>query len=172
MSLLNKTYQVSLKVECDGRLRCLLEDTSGRQVDVPLNTSDLRSKSWIVVDPPETIDDIKCDRCGKFADFCEGGGVCDDCGDNLCWECAQWTSDEDDERCGKCRGEAKIKFKPCPFCDRTDVRLDDRHLINFGENHNRWFVYCNYCGIGRDGFATEQEAIDWWNTRPNKDEEK
>jgi len=39
---------------------------------------------------PVTLEDIKCDRCGERARFEADGGNCQECGDNLCADCALW----------------------------------------------------------------------------------
>ena len=33
--------------------------------------------------------EIKCDKCGKTVDLCKQGEVCNECGDNLCADCAK-----------------------------------------------------------------------------------
>ena len=49
-----------------------------------------------------SINDIKCDRCGQPADFAYGkGGNCLECGDDLCISCAgNWH--DDDGICDQC----------------------------------------------------------------------
>ena len=85
------------------RIRSIFEKVPGIEREDLLCVDDLCSKEWVIIVPPKTIDDIKCDRCGKPAEFNEGGGNCPECGADLCFDCGQWSADEDDGRCGQCQ---------------------------------------------------------------------
>jgi len=49
--------------------------------------------------------DIICDRCGQPARFDVQGGNCENCGDDLCADCAKWESNVVGTWCEKCRNE-------------------------------------------------------------------
>ena len=65
------------------------------------------------------LKDIKCDRCGLPAKFETDGGHCEECGDDLCADCALWRIDE----------EERIKCKKCS--DKNDGALIKNHADKF-----------------------------------------
>jgi hypothetical protein len=53
--------------------------------------------------PSFGLQDIKCDRCGNLAHFDTDGGNCEDCGDDLCADCALWVLTYDERTiCTRC----------------------------------------------------------------------
>ena len=76
---------------------------------------------------PESLREIRCDRCGAPANFQDGGGNCPECGDDLCIQCAcTWTElAEDDEPghsvCKRCRNKY---ISDNTFCDRCRKRAN------------------------------------------------
>ena len=67
-------------------------------------------KSENITYKAEKLKDLMCDRCGKLARFDAKGGCCDQCGDNLCSDCAKWHTDADGwSWCEKCFNESAEK---------------------------------------------------------------
>jgi hypothetical protein len=71
---------------------------------------------------PEYLHEIKCDRCGKMADFENGGGNCGECGDDLCLDCAgSWTELAKDDEPG---------HAVCAQCAREKWRKDNEPKLD------------------------------------------
>ena len=97
------------------------------------------AKTWLAETenkPSETLDDIKCDRCGKPAMFRGEGGNCPECGDDLCIGCAGcWTEMANDNDtghavCERCRMRLEMhlsmrEYFAVEICEVTD-RLPER----------------------------------------------
>lgn len=54
----------------------------------------------------------------------------------------------------------EIALLPCPFCGDDDI------LPVYEDSHHAWNLCCGVCGA-RIEAATESEAIEHWNTRPD-----
>lgn len=59
-----------------------------------------------------------------------------------------------------------MQIKPCPFCGGK--------AYSHKSNRFNWYVFCHECCISTDGMMlygerpkSEQQAIDFWNTRNN-----
>jgi len=50
------------------------------------------------------------------------------------------------------------KYKPCPFCGKNDIELEEPTTECF-------WVRCNDCGCQMWGDNSEKEAIERWNER-------
>jgi len=101
--------------------------------------------------------DIICDRCGQPARFDVQGGNCENCGDDLCADCAKWESDAVGTWCEKCRNECIEEYdmqnwnfnmidnlmrlfdKWNPFALRRQIAGNDRA---FSELHDRYQMRC------------------------------
>ena len=56
----------------------------------------------------------------------------------------------------------KVELKPCPFCGgRAKFSKDGEQKVKYGNEQ----IYCTQCFITAAPQETEQEAVDWWNTR-------
>ena len=54
--------------------------------------------------------------------------------------------------------QQKAELKPCPFCGRKDITLEQGVCL--------FFVGCDSCEYTIGGFIDEQSAAKKWNTRP------
>ena len=54
------------------------------------------------------------------------------------------------------------ELKPCPFCSSKNIVINDYHSMTV-------FIQCNDCGVTFPHFESEQEAIEAWNRRVDKD---
>lgn len=65
----------------------------------------------------------------------------------------------------------EVKLLPCPFCGGIattyrDDNSDYKTHWSYGVQCNTWRTDEKRCpGVAVDGFATEKEAIAFWNTR-------
>jgi hypothetical protein len=105
---------------------------------------------------PKYLHKIKCDRCGKLANFDGGGGNCQECGDDLCRQCAEsWTEVVEDGEIGHC------------VCKRCRDKFAEKAECIEGDTP------CDRCGKHADvgnggGICTECEDIlcgtcGWWS---------
>ena len=103
--------------------------------------------------PPESLHEVKCDRCGKLADFESGGGNCAECGDDLCLDCAgRWTElAKDDEPghavCAQCAREE--------WCKGNEPKLAILHKIQKEVND-----YLGYLGSTGNECAWTDRTIE------------
>jgi Lar family restriction alleviation protein len=55
------------------------------------------------------------------------------------------------------------QLKPCPFCGGDVYTI--QNLDDGSDNYGTYFVRCTECPANVFSFASEQQAIDKWNTR-------
>lgn len=59
------------------------------------------------------------------------------------------------------------ELKPCPFCGKKDKRLiiGENFLGEYRVEH-----FCTFTILGRKFYRSEENAIDEWNRRTNRDQ--
>ena len=53
-------------------------------------------------------------------------------------------------------------LKPCPFCGFVAT------LDLWPRTHSMWYIKCNHCGAQGPDDLSRENAINAWNTRPEK----
>ena len=62
------------------------------------------------------------------------------------------------------------KFKVCPFCLGDEI-YTAKDYWHYGSCHSEyWFAHCSDCGADGPMAKTEDEAIRFWNDRPEEEE--
>ena len=58
------------------------------------------------------------------------------------------------------------KLKPCPFCggNKIEIRTDDDGIS--------WYIFCNDCGVMCGYAVSEDEVVEVWNKRAEREEEQ
>lgn len=62
-------------------------------------------------------------------------------------------------------------FKPCPFCEGTDIR-SDRHPNSESPTGAIWSMCCYGCGAMFPNRYKRELLLEAWNTRPSDKEKR
>ena len=92
----------------------LPEELDGLLPGVPSSSTAQEEK------PPKYMYELTCDRCGKLADFNNGGGNCPECGGDLCLACAKYWHETADDY---------ADYSHC-VCERCYQRMMDRGEVS------------------------------------------